>query len=152
MLCLGARTLSDALLNVSVSSPYITAPRYEVSQPEFLNAALVGLSQLDPEELIGLTKAIEWAAGRRRGRRYGARPLDIDLLTYGDTCLDRPELRLPHPHLREREFVLAPLAEIEPGLEIPPDHSTVADLLDSVRGLQGVERAEWSLRCRKLLP
>lgn len=152
MLCLGARTLSDALLNVSVSSPYISTPRYELSQPQFLNAALVGLSQLDPEELIGLTKAIEWAAGRRKGRRYGARPLDIDLLTYGDTCLNRPELKLPHPQLREREFVLAPLAEIGPGLEIPPDHSTVADLFASVRGLQGVERAEWSLRCRKLLP
>ena len=152
LLCLGARALSDALLNASISSPYATTPLYEPSQPAFLNAAVVGLSHLDPEDLIGLTKGIEWAVGRRKGRRYGPRPLDIDLLIYGDTCLNRPELTLPHPRLREREFVLAPLAEIDPGLEIPPDHSTVADLFAAVRGLQGVERAEWSLRCRKLLP
>ena len=152
LLCLGARTLSDALLDVSLSSPYTAAPRYELSQPAFLNAALVGFSHLEPEDLLGLTKAIELAAGRRQGRRYGPRLLDIDLLVYGDTCLNRPELTLPHPRLREREFVLAPLAEIAPGLEIPPDGSTAADLLAAVKGLQGVKKTEWSLRCRKLLP
>lgn len=152
LLCLAARLLSHSLVDARLSSPYITAPLHELSQPAFLNAALVGYSHLDPEALIGLSKAVEWAAGRRKGRRYGPRSLDIDLLVYGNICLDRPELTLPHPRLREREFVLAPLAEIAPELEIPPDRSTVAALLALVDGQQGVERTAWSLRCRKLLP
>ena len=152
MLCLAFRLLSNVLVEIRLSSPYTTAPLDEPSQSAFLNAALVGYSHLDPEALIGLVKAIEWTAGRRKGLRYGPRPLDIDLLVYGDTCLDRPELTLPHPRMREREFVLAPLAEIAPELEIPPDRSTAAALLALVEGQQGVDRTEWSLRCRKLLP
>ena len=152
LLCFAARLLSNALIDVHLSSPYTTAPLHEIAQPAFLNAVLVGYSHLDPEALIALSKAVEWAAGRRDGHRYGPRRLDVDLLIYSDTCLDRPELTLPHPRLREREFVLAPLAEIAPGLEIPPDRTTAATLLASVEGQQGVERTEWSLRCRKLLP
>ena len=113
---------------------------------------MVARTHLDPETLLGLAKAIEWATGRRRGHRFGPRSLDIDLLVYGDACLSRPELRLPHPHLREREFVLAPLAEVAPQLVIPPDGATSAALLASVQGRQGVQKTAWSLRCRQLLP
>ena len=84
---------------------------------------------LEPGELLALAKALEMAAGRRRGPRFGPRPLDVDLLLYGDLQTSAPELTLPHPRLRERRFVLEPLAEIAPDLRIPPDHEKVSDLL-----------------------
>lgn len=61
--------------------------------------------------------------------RFGPRPLDIDILLYGDLRSSAPELTLPHPRLRERRFVLEPLAEIAPDLRVPPDGATVRELL-----------------------
>ena len=75
--------------------------------------------------------------------RFGPRPLDIDLLLYGDLRVDRPELTLPHPRLRERRFVLAPLAEIAPDLQVPPDGARVAELLARLGEGEPVERVEW---------
>jgi 2-amino-4-hydroxy-6-hydroxymethyldihydropteridine diphosphokinase len=151
-LCRAARLLSRRLARARLSSLYRSAPLDHTAQPPFLNAVLVGSSRLDPEQLLGWAKAIEWTAGRKARRRFGPRELDIDLLVYGELSLDRPELHLPHPRLRQREFVLAPLAEIAPTLRIPPDRSTPAGLLELVKGQQGVERTDWSLRCRKLMP
>lgn len=151
-LCLATRSLALVLNEIQVSSPYLSTPLYDTTQPAFLNAVLVGLSLLDVEQLTGLAKAIERTAGRRAGRRYGPRRLDIDLLVYGETVIDRPELSVPHRCLREREFVLAPLAEVAPTLRIPPDGSNPVELLATVDGQQGVVKHEWSLRCRKLMP
>ena len=142
-----ARMLASALIDARISSPYVSAPLEEPSQPPFLNAAIVARTQIDPDDLIGLAKAIEWAGGRRRGPRFGPRPVDVDLLLYGDVYLRRPELTLPHPRMREREFVLGPLAEIAPDLEIPPDGATVASLLAEIEGRQGIEKIGWSLPC-----
>ncbi len=75
---------------------------------------------LGPEEVLALAKALERAAGRRPGPRFGPRPLDIDLLLYGNRCSNAPELTLPHPRLRERRFVLEPLAEIAPASPCRP--------------------------------
>jgi 2-amino-4-hydroxy-6-hydroxymethyldihydropteridine diphosphokinase len=75
--------------------------------------------------------------------RLGPRPLDVDILLYGDVLLDRPELTLPHPRMRERRFVLAPLAEIAPDLTVPPDGARVADLLARLGEGGAVERVEW---------
>jgi 2-amino-4-hydroxy-6-hydroxymethyldihydropteridine diphosphokinase len=61
--------------------------------------------------------------------RFGPRPLDVDIVLWGDRVSDRPELTLPHPRLRERRFVLEPLAEIAPDLAVPPDGITVRELL-----------------------
>jgi 2-amino-4-hydroxy-6-hydroxymethyldihydropteridine diphosphokinase len=66
--------------------------------------------------------------------RFGPRPLDVDLLLYGALQSDNPELTLPHPRLRERRFMLEPLAEIAPDLPVPPDGATVAELLGKTRG------------------
>ena len=90
-----------------------------------------------------MAKALELAAGRRPGARFGPRPLDVDLLLYGDRCTDTPELTLPHPRLRQRRFMLAPLAEIAPAWPVPPDGATVAELLGRVGDQQVVERLEW---------
>ncbi|MES1210936.1 MAG: 2-amino-4-hydroxy-6-hydroxymethyldihydropteridine diphosphokinase, partial [Acidobacteriota bacterium] len=83
--------------------------------------------------------ALEMEAGRRRTVRFGPRPLDVDLLLWDGVVLDRPELTLPHPRLRERRFVLEPLAEIAPDLRVPPDGARVADLLAALPPGQAVE-------------
>lgn len=99
-------------------------------------------ASLEPGELLALAKALELAAGRRRGARFGPRPLDVDLLLYGDLQSAAPELTLPHPRLRERRFVLEPLAEIAPDLPVPPDGARVRELL--ARLPPGpVERIDW---------
>jgi 7,8-dihydro-6-hydroxymethylpterin-pyrophosphokinase len=85
-----------------------------------------------------VAKALERAAGRRHGVRFGPRPLDIDLLLYGDLRSSTPELTLPHPRLRERRFMLEPLAALAPDWPVPPDGVTVRELLQRVRG-QAVE-------------
>jgi 7,8-dihydro-6-hydroxymethylpterin-pyrophosphokinase len=94
--------------------------------------------------VLALGKALELAAGRRRGVRFGPRPLDVDLLLYGDRRSDAPEMTLPHPRLRERRFVLAPLAEIAPDLRLPPDGARVAELLTRLDDdPAGVQRIDW---------
>ena len=98
---------------------------------------------MPPEELLAVAKALELAAGRRSGPRHAPRRLDVDLLVYGDLSSDRPELTLPHPGLRYRRFVLAPLAEIAADLPIPPDGATVADLLLGVGQESWVEHVGW---------
>lgn len=101
-------------------------------------------TSLKPGELLALAKALELAAGRRRGVRFGPRPLDVDLLLYGDLETSSPELTLPHPRLRERRFVLEPLAEIAPDFPVPPDGAAVRDLLARLPPEPAVERIEWS--------
>mgnify|MGYP001557058458 CR=1 FL=1 len=99
---------------------YRTAPWGRADQPEFVNAAAHIETGLEPRELLDALLALERAAGRvRDGTRWGPRVLDLDILVFGAIELDEPGLRLPHPHLHERAFALAPLAEIAPELEIP---------------------------------
>lgn len=101
-------------------------------QPDYLNSALVARSPLDAESLLALCQAIERAAGRRRGdhrERWGPRPLDLDLLWFGERISARPEITLPHPRLFERRFVLQPLADLIPDEPVPPDGRTVRELL-----------------------
>jgi len=111
------------------SSLYDTEPWGMAEQPRFLNAACRGETALQPRELLRLAKQIERALGRREGPRYGPRPVDIDILLYNDLILQSTELTIPHPRLRERAFVLAPLAEIAPDLVVPGDGRTVRELL-----------------------
>lgn len=104
----------------------------------------MGSTALPPEAVLALAKALERAAGRRRGVRFGPRPLDVDLLLYGARTSSAPELTLPHPRLAERRFVLAPLAEIAPDWPVPPDGTTVAELLARLPGQDEVERIGWT--------
>jgi 2-amino-4-hydroxy-6-hydroxymethyldihydropteridine diphosphokinase len=98
------------------SSDYRTPPWGVTDQPPFINACIEIETDLAPRELLRRAQEIERAFGRDRAaeRRWGPRPLDIDILTYGDVRLDDPDLALPHPRLFERAFVLVPLAEIAP--------------------------------------
>jgi 2-amino-4-hydroxy-6-hydroxymethyldihydropteridine diphosphokinase len=138
------RQLRDSLGPLRVASLYRSAPLSPVSQPDFLNTAALASTGLPPEAVLALAKALERAAGRRRGVRFGPRPLDIDLLLYGSRVSSAPELTLPHPRLAERRFVLAPLAEIAPDLTVPPEGKTVAELLARLPGQDGLERIGWT--------
>jgi 2-amino-4-hydroxy-6-hydroxymethyldihydropteridine diphosphokinase len=89
-------------------------------QPDFLNGAIRIGTDLEPEELLDLCKEIEADAGRDfGGPRHGPRPIDIDLLLLGDLELTTDRLKLPHPEVTSRRFVLEPLLELEPALHLP---------------------------------
>lgn len=116
---------------------YRTPAVSAIAQPDYLNSALVARSPLlDAESLLALCQAIERSAGRRRGgsrERWGPRPLDLDLLWFGERISNRPEMTLPHPRLAERRFVLQPLADLIPDELVPGAGRTVGDLLGSLR-------------------
>jgi 2-amino-4-hydroxy-6-hydroxymethyldihydropteridine diphosphokinase len=98
------------------SSDYSTPPWGVEEQPRFVNLCLRVETALPPRALLSRAQEVERAFGREREkeRRWGPRPVDIDLLAYDDTALSAPDLVLPHPRLFERAFVLVPLAEIAP--------------------------------------
>lgn len=103
---------------LAASTVYETAPWGQTAQPAFLNMAAEIETALTPEALLAELGRIEDALGRQRSEHWGPRTLDIDLLVYEGETRDTPELRLPHPYLTQRRFVLEPLAEIAPDLEI----------------------------------
>jgi 2-amino-4-hydroxy-6-hydroxymethyldihydropteridine diphosphokinase len=97
-----------------------TDPVGFLDQPRFLNAAVRLTTDLEPRALLDRLLAVEQALGRvRAAERYGPRTIDLDLLLYGDRVVDEPGLSVPHPRLAERRFVLEPLAELDPALEVP---------------------------------
>ena len=106
---------------VSCSSLYRSHPLGPQDQPDFVNAVAELRTELDPESLLAELQRIEVSHGRvRGGQRWGPRPLDLDLLLFGDRVIRSALLTLPHPGLSERAFVLYPLLEIAgPDLEIP---------------------------------
>lgn len=105
---------------IAQSSLYVSEPLGPADQPDYVNAVAALETDLAPLELLAELQAIEVRQGRvREGERWGPRTLDLDVLLYGDLQSDDPQLTLPHPGLYERNFVLYPLAEIAPGLEIP---------------------------------
>ncbi|MHB8649362.1 MAG: 2-amino-4-hydroxy-6-hydroxymethyldihydropteridine diphosphokinase [Gaiellaceae bacterium] len=106
---------------VEVSALIETEPVGDVDQPRFVNGAVALDTDLRPRELLAALLAIERAFGRERAGvpAQGPRTLDLDLLLYGDAVVDEPGLQVPHPRLHERAFVLGPLCELAPGLEVP---------------------------------
>jgi 2-amino-4-hydroxy-6-hydroxymethyldihydropteridine diphosphokinase len=125
----------------AVSSAYQTEPVGEIlDQPDFLNAAVRIRTELDPEALLDLCKAIEVEQGRMLGgQRHGPRPLDVDLLLLGDLELESDRLTLPHPQVSSRRFVLEPLLELDPELALP-DGAPLATALSRLGPGQQVEK------------
>ncbi len=107
-----------------VSSVYETAPVGVTEQPDFLNAVARVVTTLPPRALLDALLNLENKMGRVRTLRWGPRVIDLDLLIYGDASIAESGLEVPHPRLRERAFVLGPLAEIAPELCLPPDGQT----------------------------
>lgn len=122
---------------VRASSLYRTAP-WQARGPDYVNAVAELATLLSPSELLTELHGIEAAHGRERSYRNAPRTLDLDLLLHGAARVRTPELTLPHPRLHERAFVLIPLAEIAPDLEVP-DRGLVRDLLGRL-GDQRVDR------------
>ncbi len=121
-----------------VSSLYRTAPLGIRNQPDFINAVAALDTSLAPQALLDALLAVEAGFGRRRDTPNAARTLDLDLLLYEDRRIDTPTLKLPHPRLHLRAFVLAPLLEIAPACPIPGRGSAAA-WLPAVR-TQKIER------------
>ncbi|KQP74580.1 2-amino-4-hydroxy-6-hydroxymethyldihydropteridine pyrophosphokinase [Methylobacterium sp. Leaf111] len=141
-----AATLADAVARLAAtpgirvtarSSNYRTPPWGDTDQDWFLNAAIGIETSLTPHELLEVGLAIETAMGRVRERRWGPRVIDIDVLSYEGATISDARLVLPHRFVRERAFVLVPLAEIAPTLRIGPE--TVAAALAKLDAA-GIER------------
>lgn len=120
---------------VAVSAYLETAPVGPAGQGPYLNAAATLETTLDARPLLDALLEIERTRGRDRTReqRWGPRTLDLDLLVFGDRVIDEPGLRVPHPRLGERAFVLEPLAEIAPDLAVPGIGRSVGALLEDLR-------------------
>jgi 2-amino-4-hydroxy-6-hydroxymethyldihydropteridine diphosphokinase len=132
--------MSKHLVIEKVSSIYETEPVGYKEQPLFLNAVCRISTELNPERLLRLAKKIEAKLGRTPGFLNAPRPIDIDILFYGDEVLNDKKLTIPHPRLVERAFVLMPLAEIAPDLVHPENRKTVKKLLDDLGTVAGVRK------------
>jgi len=136
-----------------VSSLWETAPVGGPPQDDYLNAVVIVDTVMAPRPFLAACLDLERVAGRERRERWGPRPLDLDLLLYGDAVIDAPGLRVPHPGITHRRFVLAPLAEVWP-TAVVPGYGAVADLLEAVAG-QEAEVAEspgWAGGSRRTNP
>ncbi|MFI8915191.1 2-amino-4-hydroxy-6-hydroxymethyldihydropteridine diphosphokinase [Streptomyces sp. NPDC053513] len=131
----------------AVSPVYETAP-WGVepgTQPSYLNAVALVKTTLPPSSLLERAHAVEEAFLRVREERWGARTIDVDIITYADVVSDDPVLTLPHPRAHQRAFVLAPWHDVDPDAQLP-GHGPVADLLTAL-GHEGVTpRADLELR------
>nr|WP_321446842.1 2-amino-4-hydroxy-6-hydroxymethyldihydropteridine diphosphokinase [uncultured Cohaesibacter sp.] len=122
-----AITIEDALSTLSSQkgvrvmsrSPYyITPPWGKTDQAEFINACALIKTTLPARELLAVCLAVEKSMGRVRGDHWGPRIIDIDLLTYGDHVIDEDNLKIPHPYINERAFVLVPLRDLAPDFSL----------------------------------
>ena len=133
---------------VKVSSPYRTSPVGPQDQPPFLNAVAMGRFQGAPERLLEGLLSVEAERGRVRKRRWGPRVLDLDILLFGGEVIDLPRLKVPHPEMPNRLFVLAPLDELAPELVLPCWEMTARQLMDHIDpseiAAQKIERLPWA--------
>ncbi len=143
------RSLAERCRIVAVSSLYASpalVPTGAVPGPDFRNAVCEIETDLSPIELLAFMKEIEHAIGRRSAPRWSARPIDIDVLLWGDSIIDEPTITVPHPHMHERAFVLVPLAELASDAVHVRRGRTVGELTEDVdlTGLEHLAGPEWA--------
>lgn len=135
-------------LRVKAVSPVYETEPWGVdpgTQPSYLNAVVLVKTTLPPSSLLERAHAVEEAFLRVREERWGARTIDVDIITYADVVSDDPVLTLPHPRAHQRAFVLAPWHDIDPEAALP-GHGTVADLLAALGRAGLTARADLELR------
>ncbi len=128
---------------IRCSSLYQTEPWGNTDQDVFINQVIEVETDLSAQELLRALQDIEIKMGRQRKEKWGPRIIDLDILLYGNEVMDDLDLQIPHPHMRERLFVLVPLYEIGPDLRFPDDGATIEEVLSSVlarEGNRGIER------------
>ncbi len=124
---IGFLTETGDITALSRSRIYRTPPWGKLDQDWFANACLSVMTRLSPERLLARCQSVEQRMGRVRGEKWGPRMIDVDILVYRGVTSSDPSLTLPHPRITERAFVLVPLADVAPDLEI--EGRTVADWL-----------------------
>ncbi len=125
---------------LAVSSLYETQPVDLPDQPWFLNCVAAIATDKTPRELLQLALQVEAGMGRLRMREKGARKIDIDVVLFGERVVDEPELKIPHPAMHQRRFVLEPLVEIAPEARHPELGKTARELLAALAAGQTVRR------------
>lgn len=126
---------------LKTSSTYETDPWGYEDQPAFYNQVILLETSCEPPDLLHSIKEIEQNMGRQPTFRYGPRVIDIDILLFDESVVDMPELKIPHPEMKNRAFVLAPLAEINPSLIITGEKDTVKNMLDRI-GMMGIRKIQ----------
>jgi len=141
----GVALLAPQIRVSAVSPLYESAPWGVTDQPAFLNAALLAETDLSSHALLDALKAIEAQVGRRPGKRWAPRVVDLDILLYDDRRIEDVRLTVPHLRIAERNFVLRPLVDLDPA-RVPPGWTrSVAEALAALGedGLRRIEGAEW---------
>jgi len=133
---------AEGIVLEAASPVYETPPWGYTQQPDFLNAVVVGHTQMPALVLLNTLQSIERGLGRTATFRNGPRAIDLDLLVHGSLVMQTERLTLPHPRLHERAFVLLPWADIQPHYVVPQLEATVAQLLAQLPAadLQAVHR------------
>ncbi len=124
--------LQDKVRTLRESPVYETAPWGLLDQPAFLNQVIEAETDLAPHQLLARLKQVEREMGRVETVRYGPRIIDLDILFYNDEVIDLPSLVIPHPRIRERAFVLVPLADLAPDKLDPLSGKSVREMLQEV--------------------
>ncbi|MBN2168760.1 MAG: 2-amino-4-hydroxy-6-hydroxymethyldihydropteridine diphosphokinase [Actinobacteria bacterium] len=137
--CISELEKRDGIRIAAVSSAYLSKPVGEADQPDFLNGVVAVETDKSPHEFLELLQEIERMYGRKRYRHWGPRTLDADILLFNDMQLDEPGLKIPHPMMTERRFVLEPLLEIEPEVSLP-DKTPLKENLKMIADGQDVWR------------
>jgi len=122
---------------VAVSSFYETEPVEVTDQPWFLNCAVGLKTEMTPRQFLSKLLKIERQMGRRRLRPKGPRTIDIDILLFGNSIVQTPQLNVPHPAMHQRRFVLQPFSEIAPDVRHPVFKRKISELLEALPGSSG---------------